>query len=632
MLKFTFTLFAFSSFLFSLCAGCGKSGKNSADDLPEGPSPVVPSAPTEVSATAYGASSWTAEYASGQKILFDDEYPAFRPAKKVGIFYFIWHGSHGYDQAGPYTPGPATPAVTDTQSPYDITELLRENPSNPAYGPFQVFHHWGKPYFDYYVSDDNWVLRKHAQMLTDAGIDVILVDVTNAFCYEETVRNLCDLYLEMQEEGNPTPQIAFVTNASAPQTVKTLFDNFYANAKYAPLWFQWDGKPLILAPLEENYDPTVANYFTMRYAWFDSGLKWFGDGEGKWCWGDYYPQSPGLKNGKAEAISVMPATHPHKNLGRSYQGEYPNGTQPENPSEEESGMGRYFSLQCQRALEVDPDFVFITGWNEWVAQRQIRGLSSDWDEFLGKPLEEGGTYFVDQYNHEFSRDLEPVADGFRDNYYYYMVDFIRKFKGVNRVRPQQNTVAISVDGAMEDWADVTAVYADNRGDVTDRDHFGWGRVGRLVDNSGRNDIVMAKVATDGTNLYFYVRTYKALTPYTDSKWMRLFISVENQNIPDWEGFGYVVNNKVKSSTKTYLQSSLGGWSWGSDREIDYAMHENELEVAVPLAALGISDPNRFTIDFKWIDNSVESGDICECMKYGDSAPNSRFRYRFSFEK
>ena len=45
----------------------------------------------------------------------------------------------------------------------------------------------------------------------------------------------------------------------------------------------------------------------LRYAWFDSGLKWFGDGEGKWCWGDYYPQSPGLKNGKAEAISVMPA-------------------------------------------------------------------------------------------------------------------------------------------------------------------------------------------------------------------------------------------------------------------------------------------------------------------------------------
>jgi hypothetical protein len=34
-------------------------------------------------------------------------------------------------------------------------------------------HHWGESAFGYYRSDDPWVLRKHAQMLSDAGVDVI---------------------------------------------------------------------------------------------------------------------------------------------------------------------------------------------------------------------------------------------------------------------------------------------------------------------------------------------------------------------------------------------------------------------------------------------------------------------------
>ena len=35
-------------------------------------------------------------------------------------------------------------------------------------------------YLGYYLADDDWVIRKHAQMLTDAGVDVIIVDLTNA--------------------------------------------------------------------------------------------------------------------------------------------------------------------------------------------------------------------------------------------------------------------------------------------------------------------------------------------------------------------------------------------------------------------------------------------------------------------
>ena len=40
-------------------------------------------------------------------------------------------------------------------------------------------------------------------------------------------------------------------------------------------------------------------------------------------------------------------------------------------------------------------------------------LKSGGDYMLGKPLPAGGSYFVDQYNHEFSRDIEPLRGRLR---------------------------------------------------------------------------------------------------------------------------------------------------------------------------------------------------------------------------
>ena len=606
--------------------GCTKSEGENEEPLPPPSSTEV----ADIPVSTYGASSWTAQYASGDRIAFGDDYPARREGKTVGIFYFIWHGHHGYDiSSDANTSSVITPSAFDIKSPYDINEMLKANPADPVYGPSQAFHHWGKPYFDYYVANDTWVLRKHAQMLTDAGVDVIFIDVTNAFIYESTIRTICDLYLEMRSEGNPTPQISFVTYNGSKNTVRSLLDKFYNDRRYQTLWFQWEGKPLILCNTEEDLYPVTYSFFTVRQAWFDSAQPWYGDGEGNWCWGDYYPQKPGLKNGKAEQICVMPATHPTSTIGRSYN---PNaGGQPD-ATEEMSGQGIYFKLQCERALEVDPDIVFITGWNEWVAQRQINGDPPTVVSFAGKKIGVGDSYFVDQYNHEFSRDIEPLADGFKDNYYYYMADFIRKYKGVTPSPSITKNSSITVDGSMDDWVDVETAYADNKGDIVARNHFGWGRVGQLVDDSGRNDITLTKVAIDANNLYFYVKTTSAITPYTDDNWMRLFLSVDGDAGNNWEGFGYVVNNKVKSADITILQSSLGGWSWGKDQEVRYAVNNNQMELAIPLTVLNISDKNNFSIDFKWIDNSVNDGDICECMKYGDSAPNSRFRYRVTVQK
>ena len=64
------------------------------------------------------------------------------------------------------------------------------------------------------------------------------------------------------------------------------------------------------------------------------------------------------------------------------------------------------SALWKRTLELDPPFVMVTGWNEWVAGRG------------GEPG--GPVVFVDQFDQESSRDIEPVKGGHADNYYQIM--------------------------------------------------------------------------------------------------------------------------------------------------------------------------------------------------------------------
>lgn len=529
-----------------LCSGtyaCSRSGEIIPPD-PPAPEPE----PVERSARdLFASSGLTATYADGEIMDFTGQRP-LRSDKKVGLFYFIQIGSHGYDYPENHNEV-QVPKATDINSPYDVNEILKANPLDPEYGPEHACHHWGKPYLGYYVSNDRWVIRKHAQMLSDAGVDVIFFDITNAYHYLSTVNIICDEYLDIRKAGNATPQVSFMINAQPENTLKKVYNDFYrAKPQYSELWFEWEGKPLILCPLDAGYG-SEADFFTRRYSWFDTKGSWFGDGTDVWPWGDYYPQTA-----SRESISIMPATHATTGIGRSHNGSY----QPENPTPEMSAAGTYFKLQMEQAMKEDPDFVFITGWNEWTAMRFIVPAEGTGERFLGKELSPGDSYFVDVYNHEFSRDIEPVDGGFGDNYYYYMVDFIRRYKGVSEPEAVTETHTISIDGDMSDWSDVASIYYDDIGDITSRDHHGYGiSVGRLTDDTGRNDIIETRVTTDGRNLYFYVETASDITPSTDPMWMRLFIDVKGSGSPTWEGFSYLVNNNVIDKTTTTLQKSEG---------------------------------------------------------------------------
>jgi hypothetical protein len=180
--------------------------------------------------------TWVATDALGRSLPTHEQVGSPRTNKVVGIFYFLWLGQHG--DAGPFDISKISAA--------DPTAMHHAN--SPLWGPLHVPHHWGESIFGYYVSDDEGVLAKHAQMLADAGVDVVIFDVTNQLTYPRSYRALCRVWDRVRRRGGRTPQIAFLCPFwDPPKVVHELYRELYEPGLCPDLWFHWDGKPLILA-------------------------------------------------------------------------------------------------------------------------------------------------------------------------------------------------------------------------------------------------------------------------------------------------------------------------------------------------------------------------------------------------
>jgi hypothetical protein len=274
--------------------------------------------------------------------------------------------------------------------------------------------------------------------------------------------------------------------------------------------------------------------------------------------------------------------------------------------------------QFEHALKEDPQFIFITGWNEWIAGR--------FAEFAGVKLP---VMFVDQFNQEFSRDIEPMKGGHGDNYYYQMIGYIRRFKGVRKPLAASAPKTIQIDGDFSDWEDVRPEYRDDIGDPARRDHPGWNNVEHYRNATGRNDFVAMKVARDREHLYFYVRAKEPITAPEGSNWMLLFLNTDADPTTGWEGYNFVVNRQRRGDGVSVLEESQRGWNWRPKAEARYRIRGNEMEMAIRRADLGLADLSRpIRLEFKWSDNMQREGDILDFLLNGDAAPGGRFNYLY----
>ena len=187
---------------------------------------------------------WTATDALGRMTPSEINTGAARTGKYVGIFYLTWH----------------TDNLADFSPVINIYQILKKDPSaaNNLNDPVWkgiinggVFW-WDEPLFGYYRTTDHWVLRKHAQMLANAGIDVVFLDCTNGSqTYKSAWTELLKVWEQARQDGVKTPQIAFLLPFSSTDgalySIKELYNDLYKPEMSKDLWFMWNGKPLIMA-------------------------------------------------------------------------------------------------------------------------------------------------------------------------------------------------------------------------------------------------------------------------------------------------------------------------------------------------------------------------------------------------
>ncbi len=207
---------------------------------------------------------------------------------------------------------------------------------------------------------------------------------------------------------------------------------------------------------------------------------------------------------------------------------------------------------------------------------------------------------------------------------------IRRYKGARSIPTPSAQTTINIGPDFQQWETVAPSFFDHIGDVEHRNEIGYNNNLTYKDNSGRNDIVLAKVARDSNNVYFYVRTNQWLTDAGSSpNWMLLFIDVDRNFTTGWEGFDIVVNRHIIGGYMASVEKTESGWDWQLDCQILYGLIGNEFQFAVPRSSLGLKSTDPVKINFKWVDNMIEDGDILSLLRNGDTAPNGRFSYVFN---
>ncbi len=513
-----------------------------------------------------------------------------RENRDVGLFYFLWLGAH-------------------SSGIYDITDLLENNPDelwsgSSSVSPVGSYHFWGEPLYGYYHSADPWVLTRHVELFTMAGIDFLGFDVTNGPTYDNVVRELLKVLDRYQKQGFDVPKIMFLTNAGSKSTVKNIYNQFYSEDSeyyYPDLWYAPNGKPMIGGNARQfsGDDSFYTDFFDMRTVdWPNSPTH--DEEDFPWmCW--QYPQlnHEGIMSVSVAQHTVSRMSLQELNWGRGFD-------QFENVNNSERVLeGLNFEQQWDSVFatydddeQEDVHTVFVTGWNEWIAI---------------KFFEANEVYFVDTFNMEYSRDLEMMKGGYGDNYFMQLVQNVKRYK----YDGSPNFVRNNAAAANGDWSKAWE-YRDFEGDAMARNYRNYDGSEQLTDDTNRNDITNIKVSHDNKNLYFRVETAEAITAYEagDTTFMNIWLATDSAS-----DFRYVVNH-------TYGKlSEIGSDGYTVKGDVSVNIDGNVMTVAIPKDLIGGADAVRFRVS-----DHVDATDRMNFYIQGDSAPIGALSYTYGYVK
>ncbi len=594
---------------------------------------------TEVSANSqqtiddytFTLNSLTATDAVGRTL---NRVSGYKEDKHVGLFYFLWHGQH------------------DADKPRNVTELLQTNyddlfdasPSNTVV-PYGSWLHYQEPLYGYYSSVDQWVMRKHIEMFIAAGVDFLVMDFTNGVLYPKPLRNLMDLLLEYKEAGWDVPEITFYINLNAQDLTERLYRMVYTDDEYKQLAFYGNSKKPILISVPHELTDKHNNFFDVRASqWhinqYSSTVFPYWEFSRDWKVHKDMVNISVAQTGTAFSYVFEPwdgKNHPA--WGRGYTSK-----NPTNGNIKAILEGANFQEGWDAAIRLDPDIVFITGWNEWVVQK--RNLHEHMPELCPYDFPD----YTDNFNVEFSRDLEMtkvatyvegsdgtyVQEGYGDNYYLQLAYNIRKYKGITSQTNYESPsgISINLDGAITQWDQVKNRYVSLSSDKIARNAAGFYKNTNYKQNKPDNFIQNVRVTYDNENVYFCIQTKDNLTAHKQGQtnWMNLFIGVNGSDKGSWSSFNYVVNRNPKSSTVTSLEHFTGTNTYQTKAvcDIQYRVSGKYLQFQIPRSALGLTG-DAFGFTFKVADGVQDQSNILDYYVSGESFPLGRMAHIYETE-
>ena len=319
----------------------------------------------------------------------------------VGICYTMWFNAVLGSGTGPID---YVPNVTEMTEKYGWSEQYGFGNAEKQHNDIGAFHYWGKPAQGYYRSTDKAAIRRNLTLLQQAGVDFLIADFT--FVGGNTHKNkqfwdshveyssiaLLDTIVEMRAEGLSTPYVVMWPNS--PDAFPVFYEKFYGVDKWKDCFVYRDGKPFIL---HWNYKTSETDLFTTRGMYgLQSKVK-----KGQWSY---------LEPDNRVTICYDADGKPeHVGVSVAMQSTYMSCTETAHGRQ----GGRFWHAQWQTAFETHPKIVSLTWWNEWCAQLFCV---------------DGRYVFTDNFNVEFSRDIEPMQGGHGDLYYRWLCEYVRAYK------------------------------------------------------------------------------------------------------------------------------------------------------------------------------------------------------------
>lgn len=568
----------------------------------------------------------------------------------VGLFYFLWSGQYGTDKVR------------------DISKMLYDgDPDLWKNSDLQAFHHWGEPLFGYYNSKDPWVIRKHVELLTLAGVDFLVFDTTNNTVYYDVLDVLLPILQEYYDAGWDVPKFVFYTNSNSAEVIRALYygnksstvadssstsvlntEGIYKAGKYKDLWFCPNGKPMIIGITENNggasdqtrwssssitgeentvlkkeTDGEILEFFEIKESqWPTTGVKnengfpWIEFSAEATAYGETVNVSVAQHNKLPFSDALLSSVISEQMWGRGWHDGAPDH------SNEAVYSGANFEERYETAIELDPKYLFITGWNEWVAQKQY-GTGNSPNTTTDPDLPENRVFFVDTVNTEYSRDVEIMKGGYFDNFYLQMARNNRTYKGTARAESYSETVKIDIGKGLAQWNSVGAVYYDFENESGARDFAGHATDLHYTQDAASNDFTQARAASDGKNIYFLVETAKdVVADAVTGEYPQLYI-----RIPDRDGgyYGYHYCVKLKDGKAEIYSIADGKYELTLAGSGEFSIGGRYLQIEIPKSELGVA--GDFCIWFK-VAGGCDLSDPESLYTSGDTMPAGRMNFAF----